>query len=178
VGDPDLTDLVHRARSGDDTAWAALVQRFQPLVWASVRRVRIPVQDAEDASQITWLLLASNLRKLRDPEAIGGWLAVTARREALRLANRRVEPPLTEELLARPATDPPVDTEVLREEVRAQVRQAWLSLDRRCRDLLALLVDDPPASYSEIGRALDIPLGSVGPTRSRCLDRLRRAIGT
>jgi RNA polymerase sigma factor (sigma-70 family) len=177
VDDQDLTDLVERARSGDQSAWAALVRRFQPLVWASVRRVRIPVQDAEDASQLTWLLLASNLRKLRDPEAIGGWLAITARREALRLANRRVEPTITDDMLQQPATDPPIDAVLLREELRAEVRQAWQSLDRRCRDLLALLAGDPPATYGEIGRMLRIPLGSVGPTRSRCLDRLRRAAG-
>jgi RNA polymerase sigma factor (sigma-70 family) len=177
VDDPDLTDLVERARSGDESAWTALVRRFQPLVWASVRRIRIPLEDAEDASQLTWLLLASNLRKLRDPEAVAGWLATTARREALRLANRRVEPPLSEEVMQRPATDPPVDTGLLREEVRAQVRQAWQSLDLRCRQLLAMLAGDPPATYGAIGRALGVPLGSVGPTRARCLDRLRRASG-
>jgi RNA polymerase sigma factor (sigma-70 family) len=177
VADPDLTDLVERARSGDQSAWAALVRRFQPLVWASVRRIRMPVEDAEDASQLTWLLLASNLHKLRDPEAIAGWLATTARREALRLANRRVEPPLSEEALQRPGADPAVDAALLREELRAQVRQAWQTLDRRCQQLLAMLAADPPATYGAIGRALDLPLGSVGPTRTRCLDRLRKASG-
>jgi RNA polymerase sigma factor (sigma-70 family) len=167
--------LVRTAAAGDQTAFDELVGRFSGLVWSVIRAHRLPEVDAQDVFQTTWLRLVEHLDRLREPRAVGGWLATTARHEALRLLRQadRVRP-TSEDQLDRPdAVTPDLDATLLRSEQDARLWQAFLGLSERCQALLRVLMADPPPSYEEVSRALDLPVGSIGPTRGRCLTRLR-----
>ncbi len=179
VRDGQIAEMVAAASAGNQQAWSELVRRYAGLVLSTARSVRLSRQEVEDVSQITWLLLAMHIRDLREPEAISGWLITTAKRESLRmLRHRDIEHAVQDDLLDIPDRNTPaVDEGLLREERRAQVRRGFARLPERCQRLLRLLAGDPPASYSEVSAALGIPMGSIGPIRARCLDRLRRAAG-
>jgi len=178
--DPVVVDLVLRARAGDQRAWDEIVERFAPLVWGICMRHRLSPADADDVGQSLWLGLLEHLQTLREPAALPGWIATTTRRECLRLheeAKRRrvpVENQGDDDLGADP-TAVPVDEGVLIEELRAAVRAAFARLAPHCRRLLALLVSDPPLPYTRIAEILGVPVGGVGPTRARCLEKLRRS---
>jgi RNA polymerase sigma factor (sigma-70 family) len=176
--DQPVTDLVTRARNGDKQAWDALVERYAPLIWSICRRHRLDGADAEDVGQGVWLLLLDHLGTLRDPAALPGWLATTTRRECGRV-RRAARGPLTpgqvpdwETLPGEQATT--TDQELLTAERHAALRQALLELPPGCQQLIALLTADPPVPYAQISARLGIPVGSIGPTRRRCLDKLRR----
>jgi len=180
VCDITTEDVVVAARNGDQGAWRELVRRHAGLVWTVARSSRLSRQDVEDVSQATWLLLAVHIHELKDPGAIRGWLATTARRESIRLARRRgletlVDP---QSAAADQADATAVDAEalVLQGERQDRVRSAFLQLPDHCRRLLSLLLEDPPPSYEKISATLGIARGSIGPTRARCLDRLRKVI--
>lgn len=163
---PDA-DLVERVRKGDGAAWNALIEHYAPLVMSVVRRHRLGPADTEDVTQSVWLQLVDDIEALREPEALPGWLETTTRRECLRVER-------TSERAAgvdfRGLVEPlGLDTETQ----NATVRDALEQLPERCRQLLLLLVEDPPLSYSEISRSLGIAIGSLGPQRARCLARLR-----
>jgi RNA polymerase sigma factor (sigma-70 family) len=179
MGDESVTQLVRRAADGDSSAWDALVSRFSGLVWAVARQHRLSDADAGDVSQATWLRLVENLGALREPEAVAGWLATTARREALRvirLGGRQL-PTDFDAVIEIPddaeRTDP--SRFLLADERQSAMRTAFATLGEACRTLLLLLVADPPVSYAEISATLEMPIGSIGPTRARCLDRLRKS---
>jgi RNA polymerase sigma factor (sigma-70 family) len=177
-GDPPVAQLVTRARSGDQQAWNALVERYAALVWSICRRHRLDRIDAEDACQTVWLRLVDHLDRLRDPNALPGWLATTTRRECLQALDtaRKTGAPG----LVFAAEDPPdpqaaaAEQELLAAERRAALREAFTGLPPHCQRLLVLLIQDPPVSYAEISARLGISVGSIGPMRRRCLDRLRR----
>ena len=177
-GDPPVTDLVMRARNGDQQAWDALVERYAALVWSICRRHRLDRIDAEDVAQTVWLRLVDQLGRLRDPDALPGWLATTTRREclqALDTARKTGAPGLVPEVGDLP--DPQAaaaEQELLAAERRAALREAFTGLPPHCQRLLVLLIQDPPVSYAEISARLGISVGSIGPMRRRCLDRLRR----
>jgi len=177
-GDPPVTQLVTRARNGDQQAWDALVERYAPLVWSICRRHRLDRADTEDVAQTVWLRLVDHLGRLRDPDALPGWLATTTRRECLQvLDTARKTDTLGLVLDAADVPDPqaaPAEQELLAAERRAALREAFTSLPPHCQRLLALLTQDPPVSYTEISARLGISIGSIGPIRRRCLDRLRR----
>jgi RNA polymerase sigma factor (sigma-70 family) len=180
--DPVIVDLVLRARAGDQRAWDEIVERFAPLVWGICMRHRLSPADADDVGQSLWLGLIEHLGSLREPAALPGWIATTTRRECLKVhddARRRrvsADPTATDdELLGADPTAPPVDEGLLVEERRAAVRAGFAALAPRCRRLLALLVADPPLPYVRIAEILDVPVGGLGPTRARCLDKLRRS---
>lgn len=175
----EIAKVVDAAARGDEAAWAELVRRFARLVLSTARSFRLSPEEMEDVSQTTWLLLALNIRTLRDPEAISGWLVTTARRESLRLLRyrHREQAVDNEDLDVRDRNSPDVDEEVLREELRGQVRRAFGLLSEQCQRLLRMLMDDPPKSYHEIHAELGMPLGSIGPIRARCLEKLRRLAG-
>ena len=176
--DTEIAELVVAAAGGDQRAWSALVRRYSGLVMATARAVRLVPEDVEDVSQVTWLLLATHIRSLRDPLAVAGWLVKTARREAVRLARQRQQQRmLQEELLDTPSQQALPDERILRDELREQVRRGFASLPERCQQLLAMLARDSPLTYREISVALDVRVGSIGPIRARCLDRLKRAAG-
>jgi RNA polymerase sigma factor (sigma-70 family) len=176
VSSVHVARLVARSASGDSRAWDELVDRFGPLVWAIARAHRLSEADAEDVFQATWLRLLEHVDRLVHPERLAGWLATTARREAVRVArsNARVVP-IDEERLVLVADGDDAITIAGNRERDAVVRRALATLPVRDQTLLTLLTAEPHRSYEEISQALDMPIGSIGPTRERCLERLRRA---
>ena len=178
--DPYVVALVARATEGDEGAWDEIVDRYAPLVWSICARYRLSAADIEDVGQTIWTGLVKELGKLREPAALPGWLSTTTRRECLRLVkeSQRYEPFGAEpedSLLAAEAASDLVEEEVLKAERHARLRAALAELPEESRRLLTLLASDPPLSYAEIGARLGMPPGSIGPTRGRCLDRLRRS---
>jgi len=176
MDDQTTTELVDAARAGDAEAWNHLVRRFLPLVRGVINRVRLSPADAADVNQTVWLRLVEHLDDLRDPRALPGWLATTARREALRAidAKRRVSPVDPQEGgMERIASIGEIDDLVLAAERAQAVRDGLAELPAQRRRLLELLVAEPPLTYDEISRTLGIPIGSIGPTRARALGQLR-----
>ncbi len=175
--DAVITDLVGRARNGDKRAWDALVGRYAPLIWSICRRYELRGADAEDVGQSVWLHLVDQLDRVRDPAALPGWLATTARRECIRVLRAAGGPhdagPLPNENTSD-GTAATADEELLAAERHAAVREALMGLPPCCQRLIALLIEDPPLPYVEISARLDVPVGSIGPSRRRCLDKLRR----
>jgi RNA polymerase sigma factor (sigma-70 family) len=176
--DPSVVALVARAAGSDPSAWNEIVDRYAPLVWSICTRYQLSRQDTEDVGQTVWLLLVEQLGKLREPAALPGWLATTTARECLRAATAARKSERLGTLLddaIRFADDVVIEEEVLTAERNASLRAAFAALPPRCRRLLALLLSDSPPSYAEIAATLDIPVGSIGPQRGRCLGRLRRS---
>jgi RNA polymerase sigma factor (sigma-70 family) len=176
--DPVIADLVTRARAGDQQAWDALVERYAPLTWSICRRYRLADADAEDVGQTVWLQLVNHLDAIREPAALPGWLATTTRRECLRvLGAARGQQAAERGLGAEIRSDEQAETverQLLAAERHAALREAFADLPPRWRQLMVLLIQDPPVPYAEISARLGISVGSVGPYRSRCLDKLRR----
>ncbi len=175
---PVIIDLVTRAAKGDKRAWDALVERFIPLTWSICRSYRLGDADAEDVGQNVWLHLVDQLDKIRDPAALPGWLATVTRRECLRVLGATQGPRAARyEMGAEIIADEQSGTAeqvLLAAERHAALREAFVALPPSGQRLIALLLEDPPVSYAEISARLGIPVGSIGPTRRRCLDKLRR----
>jgi RNA polymerase sigma factor (sigma-70 family) len=176
--DPVVTDLVARAKNGDKQAWDALVEHHAPLIWSICRRHRLGGADIEDVGQNVWLQLVNHLETIRDPATLRWWLATTTHRECVRVL--RAERVPTAAGNAQDAETIPDDQaqmaeqQLLTAERDAALREAFRHLPACCQQLITLLIQDPPMPYTTISARLDIPVGSIGPTRSRCLDRLRR----
>ena len=174
--DNPVVALVVRARGGDERAWAALVERYAPLIWSLCRRYRLDTTDIADVGQNVWLLLVNQLGKIRDPAALPGWLATTTRRECTRVLNKAQVPHARHEPDAKNIPDGQAETieqGLLAAERHAALREAFTHLPPRDQQLIALLTEDPPVPYAEISARLGIPAGSIGPNRRRCLDKLR-----
>ena len=174
-----VQNLVARAANDDQDAWSDLVDRFAGLVWSVARGVGLGEADAADVSQTTWMRLAEHLDQLHDGSSVGAWLATTARREAIRVSRlgTRQVPVDPWEWLDQPDEkfeDP--ELAVLAAERTVTVQMAVAILPERCRRLLEALASDPPATYGEVSAALQLPMGSIGPTRSRCLERLSQLL--
>ncbi len=177
--------LVAAACEGDQGAWNELVDRYTPLLISVIRRFRLTTNEAEDVAQTVWLRLVEHLSGLREPRALPMWLITTGRRESLRLisSERRASPqdPLETswhtQASGQVAWGSVTDLEPSAELISAERRQALLSglaeLNPRQRELLVLLVHDPPLSYAEISSRTGIPVGAIGPTRARAVERLR-----
>jgi RNA polymerase sigma factor (sigma-70 family) len=171
--------LVAAASTGDQRAWQELVSRFNGMIAAVGRRHGLSPADVGELQQTTWLRLVENLQRIRQPERIGGWLATTARRESLLLLRRaaRYTAGADQMLANMPSLDAPEpDAGPLAEEREAAVRAAWTKLKPRCREMLSLLTRDDAMPYKDLARLLNIPVGSIGPTRGRCLEHLRRLV--
>jgi RNA polymerase sigma factor (sigma-70 family) len=177
----DLAELVRAAAEGDQRAWEGLIGRFGGLVWSVARAHGLSRADAADVSQTAWLRLVEHLHRLRDPERVGTWLAATARHEALRTLRRaRRQLPVGDDAeldaeLGR--SGPPVEgpeARTLAAERSDLLWRAFAALPPRCQTLLRVLMADPPPSYQQVAVAMDMPIGSIGPTRGRCLNRLRQ----
>jgi RNA polymerase sigma factor (sigma-70 family) len=170
-----LAEMLEAANDGDQYAWEAIVARFERLVWATARAHRLAQPDAADVFQTTWLRLVENLDRIRDPEHLGSWLVTTARRECLRVIRLRSRELATDSDgtfdLSR---DDPVSRQVIIEARDGALLRALSAIDERCQMLLRILSAVDPPSYEEIGAALDMPIGAIGPTRARCLQKLRR----
>jgi RNA polymerase sigma factor (sigma-70 family) len=172
-----VTALVTAAGEGDREAWHALTRAFGPMIWAIANAHRLRDADAADVSQATWLALLEHLHDVKDPSRLGAWLATTARRECLRVLRERERRVLYgDDYPEHESPDPsPGDTVMLSERDAA----LWCSFGRlRASDqaLLRLLMADPRPSYEEISAALDMPIGSIGPTRQRAIARLREQL--
>jgi RNA polymerase sigma factor (sigma-70 family) len=166
--------LVRQASTGDSRAWEALVRQFEDLLRRIARAHRLNDADAADVAQATWLKLFEHIARLQDPARVGAWLATTARRECLRLLgdNQRLVP-LGEEESELESPEPPAGGRLLRAERDRALWQGVADLGPRDRALLTLLVAGPSPAYGEISARLDMPIGSIGPTRARALGRLR-----
>lgn len=173
----DVALQVKAAAAGDQRAWDALVERFSSTVWAIARGHRLNSADAADVFQTTWMRLVEHLERIEHPERVGAWLATTARRECLRLlrlSGRQVPSGDDLEVIPDPASSRPLDRDLMVEERRHLVNQLVDQLPPRSQILLRLLSADSPLSYKEISEALSMPIGSIGPTRVRALEQLRR----
>ena len=174
--DAELAALVRAGAAGDPVAMDHLVTRFDRVLRGVTRGFRLDQWDADDVIQATWLQFVKHGRQLREPAAIAGWLATTARRESLQLLQRHVREHLTDDPergLECDHAEP--DRELLAAERRELVSRALAELPDRPRELMRVLVARPDLSYEEVGRMLAMPIGSIGPTRARALDRLSRS---
>ena len=173
----DPSALLAAASAGDSSAWNAIVEQYTGLLWSIARGYRMSSADSADAVQTTWLRLVEHLVRFEDPIRLPGWLATTIRRECLRILRRskREQPSYDDEGLPDFADDSaPLDSSLLLAERDAALWRALEQMPEKCRLLIRVLMASPPPSYAEVAAALDMPIGSIGPTRQRCLDRLRR----
>jgi RNA polymerase sigma factor (sigma-70 family) len=182
VKSADIAGLVRRAAGGDLRSWERLVDQFAGLIWSITAEFRLAQSDAADVAQTTWLRLLEHIDRIQYPDRVGSWLAATARNECLRslAARKRL-------VLGHDDTDlghaaalaaPEIDEQLLADENAQVVRDALARLPRRWQRLLEMLMADPPASYADISDELELPIGSIGPTRGRCLARLRILLQT
>jgi RNA polymerase sigma factor (sigma-70 family) len=177
-GTRSVTALVTHARNGDKQAWDELFERYAPLIWSICRRYRLSQMDADDVEQNVWLQLVGHLAAIREPAALPGWLATTTRRECYRVLRVTQQQQAPDHWPDRAGIGDTmtgtVESELLRTERSAALREALMQLPPDSRRLIALLIQDPPVPYAEISVKLGIPVGSIGPYRARCLQKLRR----
>jgi len=171
-----LRQTVAAAIASDPRAWNSLVERFTPLVSSVLRRYRLSESDSADASQNVWLALVRNLKNIREPAALPGWIASTTKNEALHVlsARRRTEPvdPQADSRLDI-VEHVEMDAGMIRRERHRALRTGLHELRPEHQELLRLLISEPALSYHQISLQLGIPIGSIGPTRARCLRKLQ-----
>jgi RNA polymerase sigma factor (sigma-70 family) len=176
VASLDVARLVRRAATGDKNAWERLVDQYNRLIWSITREFKLFDSDAADVVQTTWMRLIEHIDRLQHPERVGSWLAATARNECLRCLAARKRVVLAHEgdtLEGVAKNEPEIDEALLAEERAAIVRAAMTQLPGRWQRLMEMLMADPPVPYARISDELGLPIGSIGPTRARCLARLR-----
>ena len=166
--------LLRAAGGGDERAWTEIVERYRGLVSAVVRSYRLQDADAHDAEQRTWLRLVEHRGAVRDPERLGGWLATTASRECLRML-RESRAVVTDELDAVPDPDRTVEDQVVDADTVSRLWRIVAALPPRGRTIMMELFAEEPRPYAEVARATGIPIGSLGPSRARLIDRVRRS---
>ncbi|MET7571463.1 sigma-70 family RNA polymerase sigma factor [Streptomyces sp. NPDC005492] len=174
--------LVQSAVDGDAAAWKAIVEGLSPLVWSVVRAHRLSDADAHEVYQTVWFRFAQHLRRIREPEKTGSWLASTARNECLKVIKglKRLMPTDDPQVLDRISEERTPEQSLIESEEAAadaeRIRRVWQEfeeLGERCRQLLRVLMASPPPSYQDVSAGLGIAVGSIGPMRQRCLRRLR-----
>ena len=177
--DPSVIALVRRVCGGDQEAWNEIIERYSPLVWSICVRYQLSRADTDDVGQGVWLMLVENIGNLREPAALPGWLATTTRNECLRVlrTGRRYDPDglPAEDLMPPDSGSMTIEEDLIEAELNVALRAAFAELQPACHELLSLLISDPPPSYADVGAALGKPVGSIGPTRARCLERLRQS---
>jgi RNA polymerase sigma factor (sigma-70 family) len=171
--DAELLALLAPGSSERSAAWAALVARHSPRMYAVARSFSLDPATAEDLVQTAWLRLLERTGQLRDATSVGPWLCMVVRNDARKLVTRRRAVPTDTGFDQRPDPGEPADTGIIGRERAAALRSAFARLGEECRQLLRLLTADPPLSYEEVAAALGRPRGSLGPTRRRCLEQLR-----
>lgn len=181
VASSDATDaeLVLRARAGDSSAWDALVASLANRVWAVARAHGLSKADAEDVFQLTWMRLVTHLDTIREPSRVGAWLASTARHESLRIlrrSSRQIPSGDDWDLDTPDPSAPSPESAVVAAGEKRAVWEGVAALPPQCQRLLRLFMVDPPMTYEDVSSALNMPIGSIGPTRRRCLERLHRQL--
>jgi RNA polymerase sigma factor (sigma-70 family) len=171
--DRELAAIVSAAAAGDAAALRSLVDRFDRALRSVTRFYRLSQWDADDIIQTTWLAFLEHGRTLREPSAVSGWLMTTARRQSLRLLQRRMREQPTDDPTLGDNLDGDPHDELLAAEQRAALLGALEELPLRKRRLMTLLVAKPDMSYEEVGETLGMPIGSIGPTRLRSISHLR-----
>jgi RNA polymerase sigma factor (sigma-70 family) len=170
-----VADLLLWISDGDPAAWDEIIRRYGTLVATTVRSFRLQEADALDAMQMTWLRLTENAHRVQFPERLGGWLAITARRECLHILRKgKRGPRLTDgtlETVSEPSADP--EQRVIDAHTTRTLRKLINELPPRQRTLIRMLFTDDPCSYATIAHITEIPLGGIGPTRARALRQLR-----
>lgn len=166
-------ELLVSAAEGDQAAWDDLVERFSPMVWSIARGFRLDEATAKDVSQTVWLRLVENLSRIEEPERLPGWLATTTRRESLRVKTLRARMVPTDFDYDVADGSPSLEAMLVEDEEAREVLQAFEAMSEDCQQLLRLLSAEPPLSYEAIADIIGRPVGSLGPTRSRCVDRLK-----
>ena len=167
--------LLAAASAGDQLAWDRLVDRFARLVWSIARSFRLSDADSADVCQTTWLRLVEHLDSIKDPDRLAGWLATTTRRESITVLRKRdrevpvFDGPDEED----EDEDQNPETQTIAQDEYRELWNAFAGLSERCRDLLRVLAVSPLENYAQIAAALGMAVGSIGPTRARCLERLR-----
>lgn len=177
--DEEVIALVHAAAQGDREAWRGLIQRYSSLLWSVALRHGLCESDAADVVQTTWLRLLENIDDVREPARVKAWLVTTAQREALRWVALRRRVVLIDNEVTFDGPDrllPPLDEALLTRESAAAAREALQALPESWRSLVELLVQDPPLTYEQIGARMGVPVGSIGPTRGRCVRRMRAMV--
>jgi len=173
-------EVFQRYRDGDSQAMGELVAMLTPILWHTVRAQRLDKESTEDVLQTTWLALVRSAEGISDPRAVLQWLIVSARREAWRVMrgqSRQVPYEIDEDAVQIPDDELP-DSVVLR---GATEKLLWLhvaELPERCRALLRVIAFADRPDYPELARSLGMPIGSIGPTRGRCLAKLRASLST
>jgi len=169
-------ELLHAATTGDQVAWRELVHRYEPIVAGTILDLGLQPADARDAAQRTWLQMVENHSKIRKPEALGGWLRTTARHECLRIIRERWRVDPIDDPDGVRFRDAAVDVEqtVVDADTARRLRHLVSTLPPRSALLLTELFRDEPPGYAELARLTGIPIGSIGPTRGRALQLLRR----
>lgn len=183
-GEPGDADLVRRCLQDERGAWERLVRRYGRLVYGLAKRAGLSTEDCADVFQTVFLTAYRNLHLLDRPESLSFWLTTITRREAweakrkLARHGRHVSELKGDGEETEPASPEPLaDDELERTQRAFQVHRALDRLDERCRRLVELLFfSDPAPSYEKAARELGMPLGSLGPTRGRCLEKLRTAL--
>jgi len=166
-------------RDGDSSKMSDLVRLLTPILWHTVRASRLDTATAEDVVQTVWLALVRRADTISEPLAVLQWMVVTAKREAWRVARTqaRVRP---EDMDASPPVGPDsphsVEDEVVRDDVQNRLWQHISQLPERCRALLRVIAFADRPDYADLAKALDMPQGSIGPTRGRCLAKLRLSL--
>lgn len=173
----DPHDLLQRVEDGDDRAWDEVVDQYAGLVWSVARSYRLSSASTDDVVQTVWLRLAEHCGRIRQPDRLASWLATITRNESLRVirSHSRLSPSSTIDDTSEP-TAPSIEEQVDDDATLRGVLGAFARLDADDQQLLRLLCTVPPLDYQTIADMLGRPIGSIGPTRARCLERLRRLL--
>jgi RNA polymerase sigma factor (sigma-70 family) len=174
--DEELVGMIRAGGEARTAAWSDMLRRHTPKMYAVARSFDIDAQTGEDLVQTAWLRFLERSEQLRDTSSVGPWLCMIVRNEARRLVTRRRTVPVAEGWETRPADVESPAAGLVASEQAAALRSAFAKLGNDCRQLLTLMLADPPLSYDEMAMALDRPRGSLGPSRQRCLEHLRRLL--
>ena len=183
--DPVSESLASRAaslfrafREGDEARMGDLVALVTPILWHTARAQRLERELAEDVVQTSWLALVRSADSIADPQAVLQWLIVTVRREAWRVVKRdaRVEPREFESDDVPTSPEAAPEEQVLRDDNASRLWQHVAHLNDRCRELLRVIAFAERPDYASVAESLGMPVGSIGPTRGRCLAKLRQLL--
>ncbi len=174
--DDELIGMIRAGGDAREAAWSDMLRRYTPKMFGVACSFDIDQATAEDLVQTAWLRFLERSDQLRDTSSVGPWLCMIVRNEARRLVTRRRTVPVSEGWESRAADLPPAAAGLIATEQAVAMRSAFARLGADCRQLLGLMMADPPLSYDEIAAALDRPRGSLGPSRQRCLEHLRRLL--